>query len=105
MRAMGREPSDGQKTVLVVDDSQELQELVRELLQLEGFRVLARRSADDLLAAIEEDRPDVLIIDVFAPGRPAWDAYDLVKADPAPPPSRLSSAPRPSPRSSAARRL
>ncbi len=79
---MGPGASAGQKTVLIVDDSEDLQELVRELLQLEGFRVLACRTADDLLAAIEADRPDVLIIDVFAPGRPAWDAYDVVKADP-----------------------
>jgi two-component system, OmpR family, response regulator VicR len=73
----------GRKTVLVVDDSVELLELIRELLEIEGYRVVPCRSADDLLPAVQTERPSLLMLDVRLPGRPPWYVYDLVKSDPA----------------------
>ena len=63
-------PLEGSETVLLVEDEGELRELVREILELHGYRVLAARTADEAAAtAARHAGPIQLVItDVFTPG-------------------------------------
>ncbi|HEU5182474.1 MAG TPA: chemotaxis protein CheB [Candidatus Polarisedimenticolia bacterium] len=63
--------------VLIVDDELEAREPVRRLLEEHGAEVLAVRSADEALEAIQQQRPDVLVSDIAMPGR---DGYWLIRA-------------------------
>ena len=58
--------------VLVVDDEAPIQRFVRAELEAQGYRVLTTGSGTDALERIEEDRPDLLLLDVMMPGR--WTA-------------------------------
>ena len=51
-------------TVLVVDDDRSLRLLCRVNLELEGFAVLEASTVDEADAIVEQERPDVVLLDV-----------------------------------------
>jgi DNA-binding response OmpR family regulator len=55
------------KTVLVIDDSDVVLELVKKSLENAGYHVLTRNEASGSVAAILRDRPDVVLLDVNMP--------------------------------------
>jgi DNA-binding response OmpR family regulator len=55
-------------TVLVVDDEPEILELLRDLLEIEGFRARTAAGPEEALAAIAEGPVDCLLLDVMLPG-------------------------------------
>ena len=61
--------------VLVVDDEADTRELIREVLGECGAEVIASRSAEEALAALEQHQPDILISDL---GMPDEDGYALI---------------------------
>jgi PAS domain S-box-containing protein len=66
---------DGVK-VLVVEDHPDARELVFRVLENAGARVTAVATAAEALAAIERERPDVLLSDIEMPGQ---DGYELMR--------------------------
>jgi excisionase family DNA binding protein len=67
-----RRPREG-PVVLLVDDDERVRELVRVTLENEGYRVRAAGSAEDGLAALEEERPDLVLLDVLMPQVDGWE--------------------------------
>ena len=53
--------------VLVVDDEAPIQRFVRAELEAQGYRVLTTGSGTAALERIEEDRPDLVLLDVMMP--------------------------------------
>jgi excisionase family DNA binding protein len=58
--------------VLIVDDDPRLREFVRVNLEMEGCAVREAGSAEDGLAALEEDAPDLILLDVKMPQMDGW---------------------------------
>ena len=58
--------------VLVVDDDERLREFVRINLELEGYTVREASSADEALEAIEDQAPELVLLDVVMPGVDGW---------------------------------
>lgn len=54
--------------VLVVDDEAPIQRFVRAELEAQGYAVLVAGSGMEALARLEEDRPDLVLLDVMMPG-------------------------------------
>jgi len=65
------------RLVLVVDDELDARELLREVLEAAGARTVGVASAEEALAAILQQPPDVIVSDIGMPGR---DGYDLVRS-------------------------
>jgi excisionase family DNA binding protein len=59
--------------VLVVDDDAGVREFVRANLELEGYSVREAASADEGLAALEHEPPDLVLIDVMMPEVDGWE--------------------------------
>jgi len=59
--------------ILLVDDDAGLREVVRVNLELEGYSVREAGSADEGLAAIEDARPDLILLDVMMPQVDGWE--------------------------------
>jgi excisionase family DNA binding protein len=59
--------------VLLVDDDERVRELVRVTLELEGYSVREVGSAEEGMAAIEERRPDLILLDVMMPHVDGWE--------------------------------
>jgi len=53
--------------ILLVDDDRDLVEVLRIVLEGQGYRVLANYSAPEALTTIEAERPDLVILDVMMP--------------------------------------
>jgi DNA-binding response OmpR family regulator len=68
-------------SVLVVDDDAGLRTLSRVILELEGFVVREAASLEQADAALAEERPDLVLLDVHL-GHTASDAlFDRLRAD------------------------
>lgn len=59
---------DERGTVLIVDDSLEIRDLVTRLLDREGFRVVGgAATAQEALAIAEQHKPDFVLLDFLMP--------------------------------------
>jgi DNA-binding response OmpR family regulator len=56
------------ETILIVDDEPTIVEVVGLYLQREGFRVLTAGDGNAALQAIEQQRPDLVVLDLMLPG-------------------------------------
>lgn len=54
--------------ILVVDDEEDIRELVAGILEDEGYVVRTAKDADDALAAIEQRRPQLVLLDIWLEG-------------------------------------
>ena len=59
--------------VLIVDDDPRIREFVRVNLEMDGYVVREAGSADEGLAALEEQAPDLILLDVMMPGVDGWE--------------------------------
>jgi UDP-3-O-[3-hydroxymyristoyl] N-acetylglucosamine deacetylase len=55
------------KTILVVDDEDGVRESVREVLSDEGYRVLDTADGTQVLRIIKEQRPELVLLDIWMP--------------------------------------
>jgi excisionase family DNA binding protein len=62
----------GGPVVLVVDDDEQLRELVRINLEAEGYTVREAGDAEEALAAIEDQAPALVLLDVVMPDVDGW---------------------------------
>jgi excisionase family DNA binding protein len=58
--------------VLVVDDDEGVRQLMRVNLEAEGYAVREASGADEALAAIEGQAPQLVLLDVVMPGIDGW---------------------------------
>ncbi|MFZ5881364.1 MAG: response regulator [Chloroflexota bacterium] len=56
-----------QKTVMIVEDETEAAEMFAEMMRVGGFRVLKYHSSAPAIPAIQNEKPDVVILDVMMP--------------------------------------
>jgi CheY-like chemotaxis protein len=69
--------------ILVVDDNDAGLELVRFVLEIEGFRVETAGSSAEVLQHLEVTTPDLILMDVQLPGQDGLALTRQLKADPA----------------------
>src|SRR4051794_23031295 len=59
--------------VLVVEDDAQLRRIITTNLTARGHHVRQASDASEALAALAEERPDLLILDINLPDRTGWD--------------------------------
>jgi DNA-binding response OmpR family regulator len=68
-------------TVLVVDDDAALRTLCRVVLELAGFSIREAASLAEADAALAEERPDVVLLDVHLGLEESGPLFDRLRAD------------------------
>jgi excisionase family DNA binding protein len=63
----------GTPLVLIVDDDARIREFVRVNLEMDGYVVREAANADEGLAVLEEELPDLILLDVMMPGVDGWE--------------------------------
>jgi excisionase family DNA binding protein len=65
--------------VLVVDDNPNVREVVRINLEMEGYSVREAGNAEEGLVAVEDDAPDLILLDVMMPQVDGWEMLRRVQ--------------------------
>lgn len=68
------------RTVLVVDDEEDIRVLARITLQSAGFSVIEASSGSEALVTVDTEGPDAMLLDIRMPGMDGWEVLDRLKA-------------------------
>jgi two-component system, cell cycle response regulator DivK len=68
--------------ILVVDDNDVNLELMRDLLEGEGYRVRVAMDANDAIAVLHDFRPRLIFMDIQLPGMDGLTLTRMLKANP-----------------------
>ena len=69
--------------IRIVEDHPTMREAMRLVLEAEGFDIGEASDGDEALAAIHDEPPDLVLLDMSIPGTTGPDVLAAVKADPA----------------------
>lgn len=68
--------------VLIADDEPEVVDLVRMMLEWEGYRVVQATNGAEAIERARQDKPDLILLDVRMPKMTGLSALDSLAADP-----------------------
>jgi two-component system, OmpR family, phosphate regulon response regulator PhoB len=69
--------------ILIVEDHPTMREAMRLVLEGEGFDIDEASDGQQALASVQEDRPDLVLLDMSIPGVSGPEVLAAVKNDPA----------------------
>ncbi len=69
-------PEDTTKTVMVVDDSVTVRKVTTRFLEREGFNVITAKDGVDALRILQDDIPDLMLLDIEMP---RMDGFEVAK--------------------------
>jgi signal transduction histidine kinase/CheY-like chemotaxis protein len=70
-------------TLLVIDDDPDSRDLLKRMLEKDGYAVLAAPGGAEGLVLAKERQPDLITLDVMMPSMDGWAVLSALKADPA----------------------
>jgi signal transduction histidine kinase/CheY-like chemotaxis protein len=73
--------SDGICTILVIDDDPTVHDMMRRLLEPEGFRIVTAQNGNEGVQLARVLNPTAITLDVMMPGRDGWSVLTEIKAD------------------------
>jgi DNA-binding response OmpR family regulator len=70
------------QSILVADDEPSILLSLQFLLQKAGFEVRLAHNGEEVLQAVEQSAPDLLLLDAMMPQRDGYDVCQTIRADP-----------------------
>ena len=70
------------KKVLVADDEPSIVTALEFLLSKEGYEVLVARNGEEALRAVEQAKPDLVILDVMMPLKSGYEVCQRIRSRP-----------------------
>lgn len=70
------------KTVLVIEDEQNIIAAVSFILSRDGWEVKTHANGHDAIDAVRARTPDIVILDVMLPGKSGFDILREIRSDP-----------------------
>jgi two-component system cell cycle response regulator DivK len=68
--------------ILIVEDNEDNQELMRFLLERAGYDVMSVENGLEGVKAARREKPDIILMDLSLPELDGWSAARQIKADP-----------------------
>lgn len=78
---MRAESSAAGKSILVVDDNQDIRDFMQAALEAAGYEVRTAGEGGEALALQRDQAADVLITDIFMPGQEGFETITQCKAE------------------------
>ena len=70
------------KLILIVEDDANSRKLVRDVLQVKGYRTIESETAEEGIRLAKEQQPALILMDIQLPGISGIDALQVLRADP-----------------------
>jgi DNA-binding response OmpR family regulator len=71
------------KRILIVDDEPNIVVSLEFLMKREGFEVAVAADGEAALRAVEEKRPDLILLDIMLPKKNGFEVCQAIRANPA----------------------
>jgi two-component system response regulator VicR len=68
--------------IMVVDDEPDLVEVVKLILESDGYEVVTASSGQEALDKIEKEMPDLVLLDIIMPRMDGWEVFSRIKSNP-----------------------
>lgn len=68
--------------ILIVEDNEKNRKLVRDVLQVKGYKTVETETAEEGLRLADEQSPTLILMDIQLPGMDGITALKKLKADP-----------------------
>jgi CheY-like chemotaxis protein len=65
--------------IMVVDDEEDFVEVIKITLEKEGYDVIPVYSGKECLEKLEEEVPDLILLDIMMPGMDGWEVCRRIK--------------------------
>jgi CheY-like chemotaxis protein len=76
-----RNANVGTKKILVVDDAEQVRQILSFVLTGKGYDVTQASDGNQALARVQEEIPDLIVLDAMMPGRTGFDVASQLKND------------------------
>ena len=73
----------GGELILIVEDQPLNRKLVRDILQAKGYRTLEAETGEDGVQVAQEQKPELILMDIQLPGISGIEALQRLRDDPA----------------------
>ncbi len=73
--------SDESKTILIVDDDEDIRQFLGDLLASEGYLSREAASGREGVEAALQSKPDLILLDIMMPGMDGYEVCERLKAD------------------------
>jgi CheY-like chemotaxis protein len=70
------------KKIMVVDDEEHILELVKAILETEGYEVITAASGPEALEQLKKAKPDLILLDMMMPGMSGRETCEKIRANP-----------------------
>jgi len=67
--------------ILCIEDEAEMIDLIRIILSRKGLQVLGASGGEEGLRKIDEEKPDLVLLDLMMPDMDGWEVYQQMKAN------------------------
>ena len=71
------------KRILVVEDQEDNRQIIRDMLSATDYQITEAENGEEALAAVANQRPDLILMDIQLPILDGYEATRRIKADPA----------------------
>jgi CheY-like chemotaxis protein len=65
--------------IMLVDDEPDIRLIERIILEKSGYEVVEIESGEECLEKLENDKPDIILLDVMMPGINGWETAKRIK--------------------------
>lgn len=66
------------KKIMVVDNEPDIVDLTRTVLEIGGYNVVPAYSGEECLKKIDEEKVDLILLDIMMPGMSGWDVFNRI---------------------------
>lgn len=75
-------PRHRRPVVMVIDDDPAMPRIIERYLALQPVQVIGCKSTDNVMRAVKQHKPAVVLLDILMPQRDGWEVLQELKADP-----------------------
>jgi CheY-like chemotaxis protein len=75
--------SEQKECIMVVEDDEDMRQMLGQLLEREGYRVIFAGDGQTALTQAKQHYPDLILMDLALPDVSGWDAVKLLRKMPA----------------------